>query len=149
MRKIISMLMAVLLVFSMVTAVSAAQAVTVDPVDVDLSTKTVTITGKGAAGESFILLVTNPGKLLTDVDLAGSAVQNVREVKIDANGEFSYKFALYSASEGEYKVYADGAEKATFNFAVASLVSDTQAILAAARANDLVASIHDDGRFYV
>ena len=45
MRKIISMLMAVLLVFSMVTAVSASQAVTVDPVDVDLATKTITITG--------------------------------------------------------------------------------------------------------
>ncbi len=136
MKKFISVLLASLMVLATLT-VSAASAVTVNPADVDLSTKSVTITGTGTANSSFILLVTNPGKTQTDTDLAGSAVQNVREVKIDANGEFIYKFTLYSATEGQYKVYADGVEKQAFNFAVASLTTDTQAILTAARANDL------------
>lgn len=136
MKKIISVLLASLMVLATLT-VSAAAAVTVNPADVDLSTQTVTITGTGAANSSFILLVTNPGKTQTDVDLAGSAVQNMREVKIDGNGEFNYKFALYSPSEGDYKVYADGVEKVTFKFAVASLETAVNDILTAARANDL------------
>ena len=136
MKKIISVLLASLMVFAMFT-VSAASAVAVNPADVDLSTKSVTISGTGAANSSFILLVTNPGKTQTDVDLGGSAVQNVREVKIDENGEFIYKFTLYAPTEGEYKVYADGVEKESFKFAVASLTTDTQDILTAARNNDL------------
>ena len=136
MKKIISILLASLMVFAMFT-VSAASAVTINPADVDLSTQSVTISGTGAANSTFVLLVTNPGKTQTDVDLGGSAVQNVREVKVDANGEFIYKFALYAPTEGQYKVFADGVEKESFKFAIASLTTDTQAILTAARNNDL------------
>ncbi len=137
MKKIISILLATIMVFAMFT-VSAASAVTINPADVDLSTQSVTISGTGAANSSFVLLITNPGKTQTDVDLGGSAVQNVREVKIDANGEFIYKFTLYAPTEGQYNVYADGVAKESFKFAIASLSTDTQEILAAARANDLV-----------
>ena len=119
MKKIISILLASLMVFAMFT-VSAASAVTINPADVDLSTQSVTISGTGAANSTFVLLVTNPGKTQTDVDLGGSAVQNVREVKVDANGEFIYKFALYAPTEGQYKVFADGVEKESFKFAIAS-----------------------------
>lgn len=136
MKKIISILLASLMVFAMFT-VSAASAVTINPADVDLSTQSVTISGTGAANSTFVLLVTNPGKTQTDVDLGGSAVQNVREVKVDANGEFIYKFALYAPTEGQYKVFADGVEKESFKFAIASLTTDTQAILTAARNDDL------------
>lgn len=136
MKKFISVLLVTLMLLATLT-VSAATAVIVNPADVDLSTKSVTITGTGAANSSFILLVTNPGKTQTDIDLAGSAVQNIREIKIDANGEFYYKFTLSSPADGEYKIYADGVEKESFNFSVSALTTDVNDILTAARNNDL------------
>ncbi len=145
MKKIISVLLASLMVFAMFT-VSAASAVTINPADVDLLTQSVTITGTGAANSSFVLLVTNPGYDCYDV--VDEAVQNIREVKIGENGEFYYSFQLYDAVKGKYKVFADGveAEDAAFSYGADAIVPDTKAIIDAALDGDtakLIAKIKD------
>lgn len=133
MKKIISVLLASLMVLATLT-VSAAAAVTVNPADVDLSTQTVTITGTGTANASFILLVTNPGYDKDDVE--DKAVQNIREVKIGENGEFTYKFTLFEAKKGTYTVYADGIEKDSFYYGAEDTETDAKAIIDAAKADD-------------
>ena len=135
MKKFISVLLAVIMALAVIT-VSATNVVTVNPVDVDMLTHTVTITGTGTPNSSFFLLVTNPGKNLTDVESA--TVQQWAEIVVDENGEYVYKFKLFDPSEGQYKVYAgDGDVKETFKVATESLATDLEEIIISARNNDI------------